>query len=72
MAPDGPSLGWSVTPEHGFEHLTSQIDLSVPVGVRRLNFGTYLFVQYFDGYAESLRDYTLKSRTLRAGVALVR
>ncbi len=68
----GPSLVWSVTPEHGFEHLTSQIDLSLPVGVRRVNFGTYLLVQYFDGYAESLLDYTHKSRTLRAGIALVR
>jgi outer membrane phospholipase A len=68
----GPSVLWTVTPEHGLDHLTHQLDLSIPIGVRRLDLATYVQVQYFDGYAESLRDYTHESRSLRVGFALVR
>ena len=68
----GASLVWSVTPEHSFEHFTHQLDLSLPVGLRKLDFATYLVVQYFDGYAESLLDYTHESRSVRVGLSLVR
>jgi outer membrane phospholipase A len=59
-------------PADGVRRVTYQLDLSVPVGVRRLDFGIYFVVQYFDGYAESLLDYTHASRTVRAGLAIVR
>ncbi len=49
-----------------------QADLSVPVRMSTGGFGTFLVIQYFDGYGESLLDYRSKSRTIRAGVALVR
>jgi outer membrane phospholipase A len=61
-----------LTPADGFERLTHQLDLSIPVGVRRLSFATYLFVQYFNGYAESLRNYRHESQSVRMGVSLVR
>jgi outer membrane phospholipase A len=69
----GPSLAWAVTPEHGLGHLTHQLDLSIPVRVRRkVNFASYIVVQYFDGYAESLRDLGHESRSVRVGLSLVR
>ena len=43
-----------------------------PAGLRRLDFATFIYVQYFDGYAESIRGYTHYSQSLRAGLSLVR
>jgi outer membrane phospholipase A len=68
----GPSLSWTVTPADGFAHVTHELGLSIPIGVRWLDFASYVYVQYFDGYAESLREYTHESRSLRAGLSLVR
>jgi outer membrane phospholipase A len=68
----GPGLAWSASPADGFRRVTHQIDLTLPIGVRKLDFGTYFVVHYFDGYAESLLDYTHASRSVRAGFALVR
>jgi phospholipase A1 len=49
-----------------------QVDATYPVKIPSVHFDTFLHVQYFNGYGESLRDYNRKSSTWRAGVSLVR
>jgi outer membrane phospholipase A len=44
----------------------------VPIRTKLLNFETYLLIQYFNGYGESLLHYDTKSETVRAGLSLVR
>lgn len=68
----GPSLALSLTPDQDFEHLSYQVDLSIPIGLRRVGFASYILVQYFDGYAESIRNYSHESQSIRAGFSLVR
>ena len=68
----GPSLASSLTPDQDFQHLSYQLDLYVPITLGRLGFASYFLVQYFDGYAESIRDYTHESQSLRVGFSLVR
>jgi len=68
----GPSLIWTMIPEHGFSHVTHQADFFVPLAIHKLDFATYFVAQYFDGYAESLRNYTHYSRSIRVGLSLVR
>ena len=46
--------------------------MTYPVKIPAVNFDTFLHVQYWDGYGESLRDYNRKSSTWRAGISLVR
>jgi outer membrane phospholipase A len=69
---DGPSLMASVWAGKDYNHVSTQFDLTFPVRTRLLNFGTYILIQYFNGYGESLRGYTEQSETIRAGVSLVR
>ncbi len=69
---DGPSLTYTGRAGKDFNHWTAQFDLSIPVKTKVLDFATYLLIQYFDGYGESLRDYTKYSDTVRAGISLVR
>jgi outer membrane phospholipase A len=69
---DGPSLSYTGRAGRHFDHFTTQIDLTIPVRTKLLDFSTYLLVQYFNGYGESLRDYNAKSETIRAGISLVR
>ncbi len=48
-------------------------DLSIPVKFDRMfNFATYVLIQYWNGYGESLRNYDQRSETVRAGFSLVR
>ena len=68
----GASLVWTAIPEHSFEHVTNQLDLSIPIGIRALDFAAFFLVQYFNGYAESLLDYTHRSQSVRAGISIVR
>jgi len=49
-----------------------QLDLTFPIRIRAIGFGTYLMIQYFDGYGESLLSYNERSSSLRIGFALVR
>ncbi|HYD85264.1 MAG TPA: phospholipase A, partial [Opitutus sp.] len=68
----GPALmvtGWT---GRDFDHASYQLDLTVPVRLRRLNVESFLLVQYFNGYGESLRSYDLKTDALRVGFGLVR
>jgi outer membrane phospholipase A len=71
-AGDGPSLTYTGWAGRDFNHVTSQFDLNLPVKVKFMDFGTYLLVEYFHGYGESLREYEQYSDTLRAGISLVR
>lgn len=68
----GPSLSSTLTPDQDLEHLSYQLDLSVPISLRRPGFAAYFLVQYFDGYAESIRNHAHESQTVRAGFSLVR
>ncbi|MDN3515986.1 phospholipase A [Aquisalimonas lutea] len=55
-------------------HHTTQVDLSIPLRERIFaRTGAYLYIQYFNGYGESLLGYDQQSGpTLRAGIAIVR
>ena len=69
---DGPTLMFTGWTERDFDHASYQIDLSVPLRLRRVNIETFLLIQYFSGYGESLRAYDVKSDALRVGLGLVR
>jgi len=69
---NGPSLlfaGWS---GKNFRHFTYQLDLAYPVRTKRLNFESFLLLQYYNGYGESLVSYDKKSDALRVGLELLR
>lgn len=55
-------------------HHTTQVDLSIPLRERIFaRTGAYLYIQYFNGYGESLLGYDERSGpSLRAGIAIVR
>ena len=69
---DGPSLMASIWTGQKLEHRSLQLDFTLPVKTRWLDFETYLLAQYFNGYGESLLFYRDKSETVRAGFSLVR
>lgn len=70
---NGVSLGLTWLPGEHFALGSREIDLSVPVHLKPLfNFSTYLMVQYFDGYAETLINYQMHTSQLRAGIEFVR
>ena len=50
-----------------------QADLTIPVRFDKLlDFATYVLIQYWNGYGESLRSYDQRTETVRAGFSLVR
>lgn len=49
-----------------------QVDLTQPVRIPLINLETYLQLQYFDGYGESLRTFSQKSSAWRIGLGFVR
>lgn len=50
-----------------------QADLTYPIkSDRYLDFATYLLIQYWDGYTESLLDYRERTSSIRIGFSLVR
>ena len=53
-------------------HGSRQWDLSVPVRIPFTGLSTYLLVQYFDGYGESLLAYNQHTSVYRAGIEFVR
>jgi phospholipase A1/A2 len=69
---DGPSLSTMLWAGKAFDHVSAQLDLTLPVRTRLLNFETYFLVQYFNGYGESLLSYRDHTETVRAGISLVR
>jgi outer membrane phospholipase A len=67
------SLGFTGRLGDGGHKGSVQADLVVPVKFDRLfDFATYVLIQYWIGYGESLRDYDKRTETVRAGFSLVR
>ena len=57
----------------GMHQGSLQADLTIPVRFDRLfDFATYMLIQYWNGYGESLREYNMRTATIRAGFSLVR
>ncbi len=69
---DGPSVAVAAWAGRDFDHPTYQIDLTVPIRTRLLDFQTYFLIQYYNGYGESLLSYQEESDVWRAGISLVR
>ncbi len=58
---------------NGFHKGSLQADLTFPVKFDRMfDFATYVLIQYWNGYGESLRDYNKQTSKVRAGFSLVR
>ncbi len=68
----GPTLMFTGWTGKEFNHPSYQLDLAWPISTQLLHFETFLQVQYFNGYGESLRSYDQKSEALRFGLGLVR
>ena len=68
----GTALAYTGHTGRNFNHFTTQLDLTIPVKIKLLGFASYILVQYYNGYGESLRDYDKKSTALRVGASLVR
>lgn len=68
----GPTLTYTGWAGSKFDHFSTQLDLTVPVRSKLLDFATYFTLQYFSGYGESLRTYNQRTETVRAGFSLVR
>ena len=69
---DGPSFTYTGWSGKDFDRFTTQLDLTIPLRMKIVDFGTFLLVQYYNGYGESLLDYDRRSETVRAGISLVR
>ncbi len=69
---DGPTLRVATWAGKDFNHPTYQLDVSWPLKTNLLKVETFLQIQYFNGYGESLRSYNQKSEALRIGLGLVR
>ncbi len=69
---DGPSLTYTGRAGRDFNHFSTQLDLTIPLRWEIADFATFLLIQYFNGYGESLLDYDQRSETVRAGISLIR
>ncbi len=69
---NGPALIYTGHVGRGWERFSHQLDLTVPFKTSLLDFETYVLVQYFNGYGESLLSYRDKFETVRAGISFVR
>ncbi len=68
------SLGISVLARagQGFRKGAVQVDVTYPLDVFFNNFAACLLVQYWNGYGESLLHYNERTKTIRAGLSIVR
>ena len=69
---DGIQVNFTGIMGKNWDKGSMQFDVTHPIRIPAVNFDTFLMVQYFNGYGESLRDYNRKSSTWRAGFSLVR
>lgn len=56
----------------GFEHGAVQVDLTVPTRMLSNTIASYIHVQYWNGYGESLLDYDKHTDAVRIGLSFVR
>lgn len=69
----GPALSLTGRVGRSLDRGALQADLTVPLRSDKIfDLATYLIIQYWTGYGESLRDYDKKSQMVRAGFSLVR
>jgi len=69
---DGPTLQFTGWMGKDWDHPSYQLDLAWPIAAGKVSLDTYLYIQYFNGYGESLRSYDQKSDAVRFGIGLVR
>jgi outer membrane phospholipase A len=69
---NGVALSYTGRMGKSFDRFSTQLDLTIPVRNKVVDFATYLTLQYFNGYGESLRTYDQRTETLRVGFSLVR
>jgi outer membrane phospholipase A len=69
---DGPAFSVYARAGRGFRRGALQADLTVPTSVFSGSFATYLHIQYWTGFGESLLHYNRRTDTVRAGFSLVR
>lgn len=68
----GPTLRVAAWTGKDWDHGSYLLDLAWPLKTATFSLQTYLYVQYFNGYGESLRSYNEKGEALRFGIGLVR
>jgi phospholipase A1/A2 len=69
---DGIELAATGRVGRNFNRGSIQFDLSYPVQIVSRDFATYLHLQYFAGYGESLITYDRRTSAIRGGFSLVR
>lgn len=69
---NGVALSYTGRMGKSFDHFSTQLDLTIPIRNQAVDFATYLTLQYFNGYGESLRSYDQRTESLRLGISLVR
>ena len=69
---NGPSLLFAGWTGKNLDHGTCQLDLAYPIRSKLLKFESFVLLQYFDGYGESLVSYDKRSSALRFGLELLR
>lgn len=69
---DGPALAFTGRIGKDFDQGAIQLDFTVPTTLFSSNLATFLHVQYWNGYGESLRDYDQRTETVRFGISFVR
>lgn len=69
---NGAKLTYTGRAGKAFDRFSTQIDFTIPVQSKLLDFATYFTVQYFSGDGESLHSYDQRTETVRAGFSLVR
>jgi outer membrane phospholipase A len=70
---DGLSLSALARIGSHFDRGSIQLDFNYPLHVASIgNFASFLLVQYFNGYGESLLKYNESSQVIRAGFSVVR
>jgi len=69
---NGVALSYTGRMGKSFDHFSTQLDLTIPVRNQTVDFATYLTLQYFNGYGESLRSFDQRTESLRLGISLVR
>ncbi|MDD3180953.1 MAG: phospholipase A [Opitutaceae bacterium] len=69
---DGPALSLYGRIGRGFRHGAFQADLTVPTSAFSGSWASYLHIQYWSGYGESLLRYDRRTDSVRAGFSLLR